>query len=140
MPKTKNIVPTKSSTKKGRNLVVIDFLKSQALCLLIYLSLFLIASIACLIFDLDYKFDFYLSLFAFALSSFFAGFLGGIKQREKGIVSGIIYALPGNIIFILLSVVLNGFSADYSLAISLLALVLLSAAGGVVAVNKRRRR
>lgn len=140
MPKTKNIPPTKSSTKKMSNTKGLDFIKTQIFCLTIYIILFIVGCLVSLIFDIDYKFDYYVSLFIFALCSFLSGFVGGIKQKENGIVSGIIYALPGNLIVILLSVILNGFSVEIGLLISTVSLILLSAVGGILGVNKRRRR
>lgn len=140
MPKTKNIATTKSSTKKMTNTNSLDFIKNQIFCLTIYIVLFIVGCLVSLVFDIDYKLDYYVSLFIFALCSFLCGFIGGIKQRENGIVSGIIYALPGNLIVILLSVILNGFSVEISILISVVSLNLLSAVGGILGVNKRRRR
>lgn len=140
MPKTKNIATTKSSTKKMTNTNSLDFIKNQIFCLTIYIVLFIVGCLVSLVFDIDYKLDYYVSLFIFALCSFLCGFIGGIKQRENGIVSGIIYALPGNLIVILLSVILNGFSVEISILISVVSLILLSAVGGILGVNKRRRR
>lgn len=140
MPKTKNIATTKSSTKKMTNINSLDFIKNQIFCLTIYIVLFIVGCLVSLVFDIDYKLDYYVSLFIFALCSFLCGFIGGIKQRENGIVSGIIYALPGNLIVILLSVILNGFSVEISILISVVSLNLLSAVGGILGVNKRRRR
>lgn len=140
MPKTKNIATTKSSTKKMTNTNSLDFIKNQIFCLTIYIVLFIVGCLVSLVFDIDYKLDYYVSLFIFALCSFLCGFIGGIKQRENGIVSGIIYALPGNLIVILLSIILNGFSVEISILISVVSLILLSAVGGILGVNKRRRR
>lgn len=140
MPKTKNIATTKSSTKKMTNINSLDFIKNQIFCLTIYIVLFIVGCLVSLVFDIDYKLDYYVSLFIFALCSFLCGFIGGIKQRENGIVSGIIYALPGNLIVILLSIILNGFSVEISILISVVSLNLLSAVGGILGVNKRRRR
>lgn len=137
MPKTKTPTTNKNSTKKATKGQGLDFLKAEILCLIIYAIMFLIGCAVCLVLDLDYKYDYYICLTIFTISSFIAGFIGGIKQKQRGIILGIIYALPGNFTAIILSLILNSFSADLRLALSVAIVIIASGVGGVFAVNKR---
>lgn len=117
-----------------------DYIKIQIISLAIYAVAFLCACAICLAIDTGDDLDFYISISAFAVASFISGFLGGNKTRKKGILSGLVYPLPTNIVVILISLATVAFKPDLRLTITALTLILAGIAGGITAVNKRHRR
>lgn len=80
------------------------------------------------------------SLAAVSAGSAASGFITARIIKHKGMLNGIIYALPSNIIFTLISAASNSFRVDYNILISFALLVICSAAGGVASVNIRSRK
>lgn len=134
----------KPKTKKGRiesnNTVISTFINIQIFSLISYLIVFLIFSFAALMADLPQKYDFYFSLIIFLICSFVTGFYAGIKIRQNGLLVGVIYSLPMNALVLIISLIFADFKVDFTLFITAAVLLLSSAAGGIVAVNKRHRR
>lgn len=84
--------------------------------------------------------DYYLAcVVALSLGSAAAGFASGKIKGERGMLYGTLFTLPSNVIYIFLSVALNGFSFDYNLFLSFAVLVVCSAVGGIVSVNTRSK-
>ncbi len=113
------------------------FIKLQFINLAIYLILFVIVSIIAVCADIGKENMFYISLGYIGVSSFFSGFTAGLKERKNGIVCGAVNALLPIAIICIVSIILNKFSIGYNLIISVLSAMILSAAGGIVAVNIR---
>ncbi len=116
------------------------FIKSMIFSLIIYSTVYIISCFFALAFDIQDSYDFYIGLISFAFASFLSGFYSGNKLRKSGLVTGMLFTLPANVIIILISVVLADFKPDITLLITSLVLLLSSAAGGVFAVNKKHRR
>ncbi len=139
MPKTK--LKTKTKRKTGNDNPNTDaFIKTQIFSLCVYCGVFLLSSAVALAVDSQDKYDYYVSLLSFSVASFASGFFAGNKLRKNGLAVGVIYSLPINIIVILISLITNSFIPTAYLAITVFALLAASAAGGVLAVNKRHRR
>ncbi len=133
MPATKR----KQSSSKTESL---NFIKSQAICLTIYIVVFLLACSICLVADSTDKADIYFCLCSFAVASFISGLIGGNKKRKNGILSGLIYGTPSNLSVILASMIANGFKPDIRLLVSAAVLTAACAVGGIIGVNMRHRR
>lgn len=140
MPKTKVNTQRKKTNANTGNTDLKDYIKIQLISLAVYAAVFIFASVICLTFDTNDNLDFYISLSAVAAASFVSGFLGGNKTRKNGIVSGLIYSLPSNVIVIFVSLASSAFKADFRLLITALILIAAGVVGGITAVNKRHRR
>ena len=81
-------------------------------------SALLLASLVSVFIDLEKKLNFPVITVIFSLCTFLSAFLVAGKKRKKGLVAGIIYNLPSVIIILLLSLILNGFSADLNILLS----------------------
>ena len=125
--------------KANNNTFIYKFGKVQLVAALIYSLMFFIGSVIFLQTDLPKKYDFIISLSVFAISSLMVGFIAGIKQKQNGLISGILYSLPMNVIVILLSLIIGKFNVGVNLAITVITLIVFSAVGGILAVNKRRQ-
>ena len=133
-------IKPKSNRQVTVNSSVRTFINVQIFGLITYTLIFILTSLIAVSADLSRKYDMIFSLLAFALSSFITSFYTGYKLRQNGLISGIVYCLPLNIIVILIALIFADFVIDYSLLITIIALVASSAIGGVLSVNKRRRR
>ncbi len=130
----------KSKKTRSENTAISTFVNVQIFAIISYIVVFLVFSYIALIADLPQKYDFYFSLIIFAISSFLTGFFAGIKNRQNGLLTGITYSLPMNTLTLIISLIFADFKADISVIITAVLLVLSSAIGGVLAVNKRHRR
>ena len=130
----------KAKKKRSENDKLNTFIRIMIVGLLIYITVFISVSFIALITDTPKKYDLPISLLTFALGSFLAGFYAGLKNRQNGLVTGVISALPMNIAVIIASVISADFKANFILPITALVLIAASAAGGITAVNIRRRR
>ncbi len=123
----------KNSNKKNDSLK--KYIKYQLIILLFYFVLFLIFCSVSVVADVNKDILPYISVFFICVGSLAAGFFAGIKERKNGILSGLSYALPSDIIWITVSLILNGFKADIILPITVFASIILSALGGIISVN-----
>ena len=135
----KKIKP-KSRKTRADNSTVSTFINVQIFSLITYISVFLIFSFIALAADLSRKYDYLFSVIIFVICSFLTGFYSGNKQRQNGLLTGIVYSLPMNTLTLLISLIFSDFKADSSIIITVLLLVVSSAVGGILAVNKRHRR
>ena len=136
MPEIKNRRKNKSSNLNTTYV----YLKAQLIFLLMYSAVFVIISLICLTADINKSYDYYISLALFSCSSFIAGYYGGFLQKSKGLFAGILYALPLNIILLLISLIITHLKTDMNIFITAVILVVFSGIGGILSVNKRRRR
>lgn len=102
-------------------------------------SALLLASLVSVFIDLEKKLNFPVITVIFSLCTFLSAFLVAGKKRKKGLVAGIIYNLPSVIIILLLSLILNGFSADLNILLSFVTMLISSALGGVIGVNRKQK-
>lgn len=135
----KKIKP-KSRKTRADNSTVSTFINVQIFSLITYISVFLIFSFIALAADLSRKYDYLFSVIIFVICSFLTGFYSGNKLRQNGLLTGIVYSLPMNTLTLLISLIFSDFKADSSIIITVLLLVVSSAVGGILAVNKRHRR
>ena len=137
MKKTK---PVRANKTKTENQQLNLFIKVQIFAVITYLTLFLIGSFLALRADISRKYDLIFTLIIFAISSLAVGFFAGIKLRQNGLISGILYSLPMNLLTIVISLLLNDFTFSVNIIITAVILILSSGIGGILAVNKRLRR
>lgn len=102
-------------------------------------SALLLASLVSVFIDLEKKLNFPVITVIFSFCTFLSAFLVAGKKREKGLVAGIIYNLPSVIIILLLSLILNGFSVDLNIILSFVTMLISSALGGVIGVNRKQK-
>ena len=132
--------PNRAVRNKTENSQLKVFLQIQLFAIVIYLIFFLMGSFIALTADVSGKYDYIISLVLFAISSFLVGFFIGIKLRQNGLLMGIVYSLPINILVLIVSLILNDFIFSFNILIALAVLIAFAGVGGVLAVNKRLRR
>lgn len=131
---------TKSKPKKGikKEKYIINFyIKTQILAAVVYIVLFVVSSIIALIADSPDKNDSVIIISVMSLASLITGFYAGMKIRSNGLIVGVIYALPVNALLLIISLISGNFAIGINFFISLFALIISSAVGGIIAVNKR---
>ena len=102
---------------------------------LIFILITIISFLSALKFDLLY----FGSLICIAISNFLSGMLSGHAKRQKGLINGILFSVPSNIVFIILSLITNKFHFDYMIIVSITVAVFFSEIGGIIAVNFKRK-
>lgn len=125
------------SEKNGSRKIITDFLKLQIINFIIDLSVLFVVCAVCVGADLKQEYVFFAALLLIGICSFLSGFTAGIKERRNGMIKGVISGLPFNLIIMLVSLIMNGFSADLNALFTFLGGLLFSAIGGIVSVNIR---
>lgn len=115
------------------------FIRCQIFSAIVYTGMFLICSIVALSMNVPKNMMFYLSVAAFAVSSFACGFYAGMKSRKNGITVGLLNALLFNTLVMLISMLVNSFKIDFTTIISYVILLICSMLGGIVSVNTRQK-
>ena len=115
------------------------FIRCQILSAVVYIGLFLICSIIALSTNASKSMMFYISIAAFALSSFVCGFYAGMKTRKNGLQVGLLNALIFNTLVLLVSITVNSFKVDFTAIISYAILLICSMLGGIAAVNTKQK-
>ena len=133
------ITPLKAKRKseKSINPSFKIFLKTQVMAAISYVLLFAACSIICLSLDINRRNMFYISVLSFAAASFLCAYYAGYKIHKNGLIIGLVYLLPANIIVILISAISNGFKIDLTAVISLFILVIVSMLAGILSVNTK---
>lgn len=124
----------KKSNSKLKKILLLEFA-----ILIIY---YIISLIVCtLLFTVDIPIGavYYIILISLALSAFLSGYITGVKMKKNGLISGVIYNLFMVVLTLLISLLLNGFSFDYRMFVTLVVMLAMSAAGGITAVNSKRK-
>lgn len=111
------------------------FIKAQVIYLILSLVFLLVSAFISYSSSLDAKFYFYLTIFSLALASFLSSFYSGYKIHQNGLVVGLLFSLPMNIIWLVASAVINSLKADATIIIALVVLLITSMLGGVLSVN-----
>ena len=136
-----DIIKAKRSAKiKSENTQLSIFLKTQIFSVVAYIIIFFTGSLIGLSADLPGKYDFIFSLAIFFVGSLSTGFFAGLKLRHNGLLTGILFSLPMNIITMLISFISSDFSFGYNMALTAVVLLVSAGIGGILAVNKRVRR
>lgn len=132
----------KRSGKKGRadkkmNESTVVFLKAQILYIVLSLLLMLLTSMILYSSSIDKKYYFYAAAAVLALTSFLCAYFAGYKIHKNGLVTGLLYSLPCNVIWLLISLIINSFKADATGLIAFAVLVISSMLGGILSVNTK---
>ena len=133
MNKPKNIKAKKQKNSDNKNFIM--FL----LPLIVLLSALFVTSGVSSLSDIGKHLNFPVITVIFSFCTFFTAFLTANIKREKGLITGVIYNLPTIIIILLVSLILNRFSADLNLLLSFITMLISSSLGGVIGVNRRQK-
>ena len=106
--------------------------------LIITACIFLL-SIVALIADLNNNAYHIYSIAGISAGSMICGFINGRKKKQNGLLNGVIFTLPSNLLLIIFSLYLNEFSADYLLIFSIGFSLMFAALGGVLSVNIKKK-
>lgn len=123
----------KQKSRQNENLIM--FL----LPLIILFSALMLTSIVSVLLDLEKGLSFSVITAIFSLCTLLSAYLTSYRKRENGLVTGIIYNLPSVLVILLLSVILNGFSADLNILLSFASMLISSALGGILGVNRKQK-
>lgn len=106
--------------------------------LIITACIFLL-SIVALIADLNNNAYHIYSIAGISAGSMICGFINGRIKKQNGLLNGVIFTLPSNLLLIIFSLYLNEFSADYLLIFSIGFSLMFAALGGVLSVNIKKK-
>ena len=132
--------PKRKNNTISDNETIDTFVKVQIFAVIVYLILFLLFCTVALVADLSSKYDFVCALLSFSLGSFIVGFFTGNKLKQNGLLAGIIYSAPINSLVVLVALLYSDFAVDLNIVITVATLIVSAGIGGVVAVNRRRKR
>ena len=105
------------------------------ICFIIETAMLFIVCIGALAADVKSKNFYILCVIALCLGCFASGFVAVRKTKKNGLLNGILYCLPSNLFYVIVSSALNAFKIDYFIIISFVSLIVASAIGGVLSVN-----
>ncbi len=101
-----------------------------------------VAFMICLILfiaDADVDANYPLITAALCFSEFVTAYISGRKLRKNGIIVGVLFNIPFVLSEIVIALALSSFEFDYRLFLSLFTQITISAIGGIVSVNTRKR-
>lgn len=124
---------------EGLSLPVQTFIKTQIIAAVAYPLLFFAVSVISLSADLPEKYMFYATVLSLAAGSFACAAFAGSKLHKNGMVTGLLFCLPLNTVFMLISVILNSLKIDLTAAVSYFILIVASMLGGIVSVNTKTK-
>ena len=130
MPKQKGLNKKTSSASKTTEVITLMFI-----CAAMQTSVFICACIFSLLINVKNDIYFPVAVAALCIGSAFSGFTSVRKIRKNGLLNGILYVLPSNVVYMMISLAMNSFVFDYITLISFTLLVIFSAVGGVISVN-----
>lgn len=107
---------------------LINLLSVLILCLYFYLA------------DRNVYEEYFVILIALSAADFVSSYFIGKKIRKNGLLCGVLYNSPFIVLFIVISLLLNGFSFDSRLLYFITSRIILSAIGGITAVNSKSKR
>lgn len=107
---------------------LINLVSVLALCLYFYLA------------DKNVYEEYIVILIGLSAADFASSYFIGKKIRKNGMLYGVLYNLPFIVLFIVISLLLNGFSFDSRLLYFTVSRIILSAIGGITAVNSKSKR
>ena len=122
--------------KKNTN-IFNDRIRLLLINFIIEASFFLVGAAIALFVDIKSSSYYSACLLFLGLGCFVSGFVTARKIKQNGLLNAVIYSLPGNMLYIILSSVLNNFNIDYHIIFSLILVVISSAIGGIISVNER---
>lgn len=111
----------------------------QGLIVFVYTIMALLICAVFFLCDIPAESVYYIILAVLGFSAFASGYIIGKKEKKNGLAVGVMYNLVPIVIVMISSLVLNSFTFDYRLVVTLAVLVIFSAVGGITAVNSRRK-
>lgn len=111
----------------------------QGLILFIYTFAVALMCTALFLCEIPAESTYYIMLAVVAAAAFVSGYLIAKKEKKNGLAVGLIYNLLPCVIMLGVSLILNNFTFDYRLPVTLAVILVMSAAGGIAAVNSRRK-
>lgn len=128
----------KSKSPKKQNIFASLFIKIQFIDFIVSLAGLVLSSL--IIFNADnipVKAYFYIITAILSATNFFSGFYVGIKLRKNGMLNSLLYNMPLNIIYLVISSVLNLFKIDLTILFAAIIILSSSMLGGVLSVNNK---
>ena len=125
---------TQSTEKNELKAYLISAVKS----LILLAVLFALSAFICYKADAEHKYYFIIMIIICSVSSFFGGVFASGKMKEKGIICGLLGALPVIVFTVIASVAAGGFAPGIKLLVVCLAMLLSGAVGGILTANMRR--
>ena len=133
MKKRRNNKFSSANKNKLRN-----FAFSSLVTVLIYILLTLIAAFACYKADISKEKYYLIMLVISCVSSIIGGFRTTRLNKEKGLISGILGALPIMLMTLIFALLFNNGILGIAILIPLLITLVSGAVSGAVAINLRR--
>lgn len=130
--------PTKSKPKKANN-PDNGTLTMFLLPFVLIITALIVMSLVSVVIDLEKSLNFPVITVIFSLCTFISAYLVSYRERENGLITGIIHNLPAILIIELISLIINGFSADFNILLSFITMLISSALGGVTGVNRKQK-
>lgn len=128
-----------SATVNDTKNIIIKILIGSGVGSAVFFALAALSAFVLLQNDSDVNIYKYIILLIGAISGFLSGFAGVRPLRKNGIAFGAVSALPVYLIAIIVSIILSRSGISLIGWILLAVIVIFSAVGGIVAVNKRKR-
>lgn len=119
--------------------IIIKILIGSGVGIAVFFALTVLAAFILLKNDSDMNIYKYIILLTGAVSGFLSGFVAVRPMRKNGIAFGAVSALPVYLVAIIVSIILSRSGIGLIGWILLALMVIFSAVGGVVAVNKRKK-
>lgn len=127
----------KTASRKAENKIISE-LKLPVTEIILQAVIFTLSAVIAYIADVKTTEYYIFSIVSLSTGSFLNGFVSGRETRKKGLLNGIIYTLPSVVFYNFISLIANGFKADYVfLILSFIIPVIFSAIGGILSVNIR---
>lgn len=135
----KTAIKSLSKGEKKLNNSTSVFLKTQILMIILNIIFLLAGSGAVYGSALKQSNYFYVGTALFCVVSFIGGYYCGFKIHRNGLITGLVFCLPSNLLVILVSLISNRFKLDFTCVISLILLLVASMLGGILSVNTRKK-
>lgn len=130
----------KNKSTKRSEVPIIKILSRLTVILLINILTILLLCMYFYFRDTNVFREFIVILIAFSVADFISSYYIGKKTRKKGMIYGVVYNLPVIVLIIFISLILNSFTFDMRLMFFAVIRIILSAAGGITAVNIKSKR
>lgn len=127
-----------SQNKKANTAINVHFILIF-MCFGIETAALLIASFFSFAIDVKSADLYLVSTVSLCVGCLISAFITVRKRKRNGLLNGILYCLPANIFYMLLSSAFNSFEIDMRTAVSFIIIVAFSAIGGIVSVNFKQK-
>lgn len=122
--------------KNRKNVTVNVFIKSQIIIIILYIVLLTVASVILYNYEeLSDKSYFYITSILSAFANFSGGFYAGMKLKQNGLVTALLFSIPTTMIVLLISISINNFHIDLTLLFTAIIMLCGGMLGGITSVN-----